>query len=263
MQPNTICLLTGATGGIGQAIATLLDQQGVTLILHGRDSEKLANLKQRLLKNHHTIAGDLTDAQDRAALMEQAFSMPGLRPNMLINNAGVSEFKALSDTNLTDIEYLLTTNLLATIDFTRLFLQRSLPASTIINVGSAFGAIGYPGYSLYCASKFGLRGFTEALQRELYGSGHRVCYFAPRATNTSINSSTVNEMNATLGNCADSPETVAKALWQLIQSQSARKSVGWPEKFFARLNGLLPEVVDKAITKQTKEILTFAKGEKL
>ena len=55
MQPNTICLLTGATGGIGQAIATLLDQQGVTLILHGRDSEKLANLKQRLLKNHHTI----------------------------------------------------------------------------------------------------------------------------------------------------------------------------------------------------------------
>lgn len=261
MQPKHICLLTGATGGIGQAIAHLFDTQGYQLILHGRNELKLETLQKSLKGNHHIICGDLNDAEVRRALIDEAFTDLEHQPTMLINNAGISQFKGINEVNVNDIEALIATNLIATIDFTRLFLGHVKQGSTIVNVGSAFGAIGYPGYSLYCASKFGLRGFTEALMRELANSEHRMCYFAPRATNTSINSTNVQQMNTEMGNKSDPTEFVAQELLKLINSKSVRKTVGWPEKLFARINGVLPEIVDKSISKQTKEILTFARGE--
>jgi short-subunit dehydrogenase len=263
MQPKQVCLLTGATGGIGQAVTRLLDSQGYQLILHGRNELKLDALKKSLVGNHHIICGDLNNAEVRKALIDGAFTDRDHQPTMLINNAGVSQFHPFDEVTSQDVDKLISTNLIATIDFTRLFLQRVSGASTIINVGSAFGAIGYPGYSLYCASKFGLKGFTEALMRELIDSEHRICYFAPRATNTSINTSNVNQMNNALGNHSDSPKFVAKEMLKLINSQNNRKTVGWPEKLFSRINGFFPEIVDSAIAKQTKEILTFAKGEQL
>lgn len=261
MQPKHICIITGATGGIGQAIAHLLDAQGFQLILHGRNELKLKALQESLNGNHHIICGDLNNAEVRHVLIDEVFEDREHLPTMLINNAGISQFKSFDEIDGDDIESLITSNLIATIDFTRLFLSRVRQGSTIVNVGSAFGAIGYPGYSLYCASKFGLRGFTEALIRELANSEHRVCYFAPRATSTSINSASVQQMNTELGNNSDSPEFVAQELLTLINSKSIRKTVGWPEKFFVRINGVLPEIVDKSISKQTKEILTFARGE--
>lgn len=261
MQPNQVCLLTGATGGIGQAVARLLDSQGYQLILHGRNELKLDTLKKSLVGNHHIISGDLSDAEVRKALIDEAFTDREHQPTLLINNAGVSQFKPFDEMMSHDVTSLISTNLVSTIDFTRLFLNKVNGASTIINVGSAFGAIGYPGYSLYCASKFGLKGFTEALMRELIDTEHRVCYFAPRATKTNINTRNVERMNNALGNHADSPEFVAQEMLKLINSNKRRKTVGWPEKLFSRINGCFPEIVDKAINKQTKTILTFAKGE--
>ena len=261
MQPNQICILTGSTGGIGQAIAKLLDKNGVKLILHGRDQVKLNEINNSLTREHQTICGDLNIANDRTALIEASFSDSLNQPTLLINNAGISQFKAFEGSSTTEIERIISLNLIATIDFTLLFLKRAKQSSTIVNVGSAFGAIGYPGYTLYCASKFGLRGFTEALHREFSSKEHRICYFAPRATDTPINSSNVKHMNNALGNKSDTPSFVAKELWELIEGRDSRKSVGWPEKLFARINGILPEFVDKAITSKTKDILTYAKGE--
>lgn len=260
MPLKKICLLTGATGGIGRSIAKLFDEQGITLILHGRNELKLQALNDSLSGNHHVICGDLTNAEERRALMDESFADKSNQPNMLINNAGISDFGTFKDVTSRDIDKLISMNLTATIDFTHLFLERTLVPSTIVNVGSAFGAIGYPGYALYCASKFGLRGFTEALSRELADSEHRLCYFAPRATNTAINTDSVTRMNTALGNHCDSPDFVAKELLLLMNGKQLRKTIGWPEKLFTRINGVLPEIVDKAIFKQTKDILAFAKG---
>ncbi len=259
MQPRQICLITGATGGIGEAIATLFDQQGFQLILQGRDQTKLLALQAKLAGQHRIAIADIADANQRAQLIGECFEQPESAPNLLINNAGVSHFKAFTDVSGEDVDRLITTNLVAAIDLTRLFLSKATKPVTVVNVGSAFGSIGYPGNTLYCASKFGLRGFTEALQRELSDSDHRICYFAPRATDTSINSPAVVEMNKVLGNSSDSPELVAQALLAFLKSNKLRAAVGWPEKLFARINGLLPEVVDNAISKQLKTILKFAK----
>ncbi len=130
----------------------------------------------------------------------------------------------------------------------------------IVNVGSAFGSIGYPGYSGYCASKFGLRGFTEALRRELGATRVKVLYFAPRATNTAINSAAVVAMNQQLGNQMDSPELVAKALLQQLETAQSRRFLGWPEQLFVRLNAIFPALVDKALQKKLAVIEKYASG---
>ncbi|WP_350609614.1 SDR family NAD(P)-dependent oxidoreductase, partial [Pseudoalteromonas sp. 41-MNA-CIBAN-0057] len=83
---------------------------------------------------------------------------------------------------------LLSTNLAVPMKLCQLFLEQlQANTGTIVNVGSSFGSIGYPYQTLYCASKFGLRGFSEALSRELSDTGVRVTYLAPRATDTDIN----------------------------------------------------------------------------
>ena len=143
---------------------------------------------------------------------------------------------------------------------TQLFMpmlkQRS---GTVINIGSTFGSIGYAGFSGYCASKFGLRGYTEALQRELADSEVRVLYLAPRATRTAINTPQVDALNRALGQGVDSPEQVAKALVDQLISGRKRRYLGSAENIFVRLNALLPGLVDKALGSKLQQIKQYFK----
>ena len=87
-------------------------------------------------------------------------------------------------------------------------LLRNRPEAAIVNIGSTFGSIGHPGFATYCASKFGLRGFTETLRRELADTEVQVYYVAPRATRTDMNSAAVVQLNEELGNAMDPPDVV-------------------------------------------------------
>jgi len=127
----------------------------------------------------------------------------------------------------------------------------------LVFVGSTFGSIGFPGYTAYCASKFGLRGFTEALRRELADTPVQVVYVAPRATATAMNPEPVNELNRALGNAMDAPETVAAQILQAMEKDERRRFLGWPEKLFVVINGILPKMVDKAMLKQLPVIRRF------
>lgn len=131
---------------------------------------------------------------------------------------------------------------------------------TVVNVGSTLGSIGFPFYTSYCATKFGLRGFTEALQRELADSENTILYFAPRATKTSMNSAAVNAMNKHLGNGIDSPEQVANALVAQLNNGSRRVGMGLREKMLSAINSLLPDIVDKSLSKKLKHISTFVRA---
>jgi len=253
---NKTIVITGATGGIGQAIAHLLAKQGASLLLIARDQAKLKNLTLTLGSGHHWLSADICTKEGRTNVIKQSCE---LNAQILINNAGISQFDSLMNIDEEAFNDAIMVNLMAPIYLTRSFLKmcKSKNAKTVVNVGSALGSIGYPFYTSYCASKFGLRGFTEALQRELSHSNDNILYFAPRATATSINSDAVIAMNKTLGNSVDEPELVAFALLKQLQLTSQRKVLGWPEKFFTRLNGLLPELVDKAIAKQLKTVKQF------
>ncbi|MDY6949446.1 MAG: SDR family NAD(P)-dependent oxidoreductase [Pseudomonadota bacterium] len=136
-------------------------------------------------------------------------------------------------------------------------MERSAQAH-IVNIGSVLGTIGFAGNSVYCATKFGLRGFSEALRRELADTGIKVHYFAPRATRTAFNSDLVDDMNDALGNASDEPADVARSIVRALQADRLEYVIGWPEKFFARLNALLPRLVDMALRPKLPTIRKFA-----
>jgi short-subunit dehydrogenase len=116
------------------------------------------------------------------------------------------------------------------------------------------GYLGYPGHAAYCASKFALRGFSEALRRELADTGVRVMYFAPRTTRTAMNSRALDALNAELGVAADAPEGVARALLSRLGKPAGERRLGMPEALFARINQLAPSLVDRALRRQLPQI---------
>lgn len=255
-------VLTGATGGIGRAIAGKLHAAGARLVLVGRNERKLARLLQALGGGTHvTIAADLGTASGRQRLLYHCKNLRG-GINLLINNAGINEFSLFEDHSQAAMVQLININLVSPMMICQdlLPLLEDQQGSQIVNVGSTFGSIGYPGFSAYCASKFGLRGFTESLRRELAGSGVRVSYIAPRATETDLNSDTVVAMNDALGTATDKPSVVADEIMRLITTPAGSdKYLGWPEKLFVRINALLPSLVDSSLRKQLPVIRRFAK----
>lgn len=254
---NQRCLLTGASGGIGQAIARELAARGVSLILQGRNLEKLQALHNTLPGNHYYVVADITSQQGRDSLVERVSQLGGI--SMLINNAGMNQVGLFEEYDQQVISDTINTNLLGPMLITRALLaqlKNGQPA-WLVNIGSAFGSIGFAGQSVYCASKFGLRGFTEALYRELADSKVKVCYLAPRATETAINPANVVKMNQQLGNKMDPPLVVAQALIKQLESGQARVAIGFAERFFARINHLFPRVVDNALFKKLPIIKQF------
>ncbi|GLQ31143.1 SDR family oxidoreductase [Litoribrevibacter albus] len=256
-------LLTGATGGIGEALAQALAQRGANLVLTGRNTSKLEQLKTCLKVRFPEcqvtwIPADLRSETGISNLVAK-IKESNLKINVLINNAGVSDFVEFESQSAEEIFKQLDLNLRSPILMTQKCLPhlKLHPRSMIVNVGSTFGSIGYPGYSLYCASKFGLRGFSEALSRELHDSSVDVVYVAPRATQTNINSATVDLLNQDLGNDVDSPELVAQQIVSAMERGRPQTFFGWPEKLFVLINAIFPNLVTQSISKQLHTIKKY------
>jgi len=252
-------LLTGATGGIGAAVAEALAAAGVRLLVTGRNGVKLEALRNRLPgADHVAVVADLASAAGRAELQQRA-KAEGV--DLLINNAGVSQLALLTEMDPEQLAATITTNLTVPMLLCRelLPLLAARPDAAIVNIGSILGSIGYAGSTAYCASKFGLRGFTEALRRELADTRVRVLYFAPRATATPINCERVVAMNEALGTAVDQPAQVAQQLVASLRRSGERsRYLGWPERFFVRLNSLFPGLVDRALASQLPTIRRYA-----
>lgn len=254
-------LITGASGGIGRELVVTLLNEGAYVLLSGRDHAALASVVAlHVDADRATVfAADMTNALDRARLCDFAARWRG-GVDILINNAAVNDFTFLEAQSAESIDTAIATNLTAPIDLCRRLLPRlELSGEAhIVNIGSVFGSIGFAGNSVYCATKFGLRGFSEALRRELADTKIRVHYFAPRATRTAFNSDQVDDLNKVLGNATDHPADVARRIVRSLLDGKAESVLGWPEKFFARLNALLPRVVDAALSKKLATIRDFA-----
>jgi len=259
-----LILLTGASGGIGQAIARRLAAQGAGLILVGRSTQQLQALARELkllANNGFVLQADISNRHGRETIRTALVALQ--EPlDALINCAGVNLFGMLEDNEPDAIEQLIATNVTATILLTRLalpFLNKK--SGRIINMGSSFGGLGYPGFSAYCASKFALRGFNEALRRELSDGYIQVAHLAPRATNTSLNSGAICAMNKELGTAMDEPEVVAAQLESMLLATRMRdRNIGWPERIFLRINSIFPRLIDSALRNQLPVIRRYAQS---
>ncbi|MBV7551626.1 SDR family oxidoreductase [Pseudomonas sp. PDM28] len=243
-------VLTGASGGIGLAIATALCASGAKVLAVARHREPLVPLLERYPDNLCWIRADLTLLCDRREVLARAQGIGGI--NLLINAAGVNHFAMLEQLDDSEINSMLAVNISAPICLTKLMLPllKQADSAMVVNVGSTYGSIGYPGYASYCATKFALRGFSEALRRELADTRVSVLYVAPRATRTGMNSPAAQALNDALKANVDDPQTVAAAVIHAIAGDRRDLYLGWPERFFVRLNSFLPHLVDRGLRKQ-------------
>lgn len=262
--PGAQVLLTGASGGIGSEVLEQLLDRGARVLATARNSAALGRFAPAIADGRLAmLTGDLMNAGFRKALVEQARDWGSGRLDLLINAAGAADFALLEQQSAGDIDRLVGLNLVAPIDLARLALPllRAATQAAIVNVGSVYGAIGYPGNAVYSATKFGLRGFSEALRRELADCKVRVLHVAPRAVRTALNTAAVDELNRRLGNTVDEPARVAAQLLQRL-SRGGDATLGWPERLFVRVNAVLPGIVDGAIGSRLPQIKACARGNK-
>jgi len=253
-------VLTGASGGLGQAFSRALAMHANAMVLAGRDGAKLQALRQSIATVNpevdlRVVAGDLTECATQQEVLRQAESLA--EPvDLLINAAGINEFHPFESQPPVSLERILAIDLLAPVQLTQCMLPllRRAPRAQVINVGSVFGYVGYPGFAAYCAAKFGLRGFSQALRRELSDTNIEVRYFAPRATRTPLTTPAISAMNRELRVREDAPETVARLLVRFVAGRKWDRKLGFPERLYVLLNDLAPRVNDSAIRRQLRVI---------
>lgn len=242
---NARILLTGASGGLGQEIARQLTDAGAVLLLAGRDNGRLISLTASLGPGAASICADLDRPAGVAALAGAARAF-GI--NVLINNAGVGAFGLLEHQDWPAVEQVLATNLEAPIRLTHALLPwlKSQPQGTIANIGSIFGSLPFPGFTACSAAKAGLRGFSQALRRELADSQVAVIHIAPRAIDTPLNSEAVKALK----HHSDSAEDVARQVIRALRRGGGEHHFGFPERLFAWLNGVAPLLIDRGLAGQ-------------
>lgn len=179
--------ITGATAGIGKAIANIFAEAGSNLVLNGRRKNRLEELKQKLEKQHHIeVALAPFDVRNREAA--QRFLNDFSKPiDILINNAGLAKgVDAVFDAVHDDWDTMVDTNIKGVLNMTRLISPQMKERNRghIINIGSIAGHESYPGGSVYCATKHAVKGFTEATKKDLHGTNVRVGMVSPGLVET-------------------------------------------------------------------------------
>ncbi|MBD5398766.1 3-oxoacyl-[acyl-carrier-protein] reductase [bacterium] len=173
-------LVTGATGGIGEMIATALYNQGATVILTGRKADVLESLKNKLGERAFAIPADLSDSEKIKTLVADALKITG-KIDILINNAGLTRDTLMMRMKDEDWQTVIDVNLTASFKLAREVLTPMMKNrfGRIINITSIVGWMGNAGQANYCATKAGLTGMSKALATEVASRGITVNCIAP------------------------------------------------------------------------------------
>ena len=258
-------LITGAGGGIGKRVCALLAERSACLGLLDRGPNAMATLAHEapaLPTRTVVIEADITNAEDRRHAVQQMNKAFG-GIDILVNLAGILDFRPFEEADPGMVAKLLQVNVEAPI----MLVHEVLPQMTaqghgrIVNIGSMFGSIAFPCFAAYSASKFALRGFSQALRRELHGTGVGVTYVAPRAVNTAFNPAVIYHMAERGMMRMDEVPWVAARIVKAIEQDRDEAYLGFPESLFARLNAVLPGLVDKGINKQVPALIEFTRQE--
>jgi len=253
---NKRILLTGATGGIGKHLALLLARKGAKLAIVGRDTDKLEALANQIAQKGMVATQIIADFEVMGSaerVATEALEKLGA-VDILINNAAILDFIQFEDQTPERIAQMIHINVTAPIQLARALLPHFKASNQghYVMIGSILGSIGFPHYATYCATKFAVHGFSQAVRRELVDTDIGVTYIAPRGVNTQMNDAATLAMLAKTGGNLDEPEKVATIVVNALENEKQEVFIGQPESFFAWLNGVLPQAVNIGLKKQVR-----------
>lgn len=174
---DKIVIVTGASSGVGEAAARAFARQGATVVLAARSAQTIRKLAQEI--EGLAVPTDVSRLEDLEALVAKTVAECG-RIDVVVNNAAANARGTLDDLEPARIAEVIDTNLKAPILLTRLaLLELRKTRGVVVNVASIAGHVPLPHESPYCASKWGLRGFTFAVRQELRDTGVSLCVVSP------------------------------------------------------------------------------------
>lgn len=212
-------IVTGASSGLGFSFSKALIAKGTNVYGLARNPDKLDKAHAELGERFHPIILDISDSEKVKNWVENTFKN-NLSPDILVNNAGIGIFGSVDELSLEEWHTMINTNLSGVFYLTRLivpFFKIKDTASHIINIASIAGMVGNPELSGYNASKFGLRGFSEALMKELRYDGIKVTCMFPGSVATHFFEQTRSESYGAHPNMMD-PDDVAKLLIHILET---------------------------------------------
>ncbi len=237
-------LVTGASSGIGAATAIEMARLGARLVIAARRREALDEVAaacRRFGVVCIPIAADVTRRADCARLIAEAGMV-----DVLVNVAGFAIFDSVEDAHPDDLQSMMQTNYFGAVWCTQAVLPQMLArhSGVIVNVGSIAGAMGFARMGGYCATKFALAGFTEALRDEVIGRGVEVSLVAPATTKTDffVTAEHGKMPKASRLILAMPPERVARAICRAAEGGTDRRIVPFTAALFIRFKEFFPRL---------------------
>ncbi len=178
---SKIAIVTGASSGVGAAFSQALVQKGAHVFGLARSEDKLRKVREKLGNSFEPVVMDVTDSNAVGTWAESTFD-ESHSPDILVNNAGVAAFAQVEELKIDDWEAMINTNLNGVFYLTRCivpYMKNNENTCHIVNIASIAGLLGNPNLTGYNASKFGVRGFTEALFKEVRYDRIKVTGFYP------------------------------------------------------------------------------------
>jgi short-subunit dehydrogenase len=242
-------LLTGASSGIGFALAGELVRAGSRLLVVARRQDRLQELAAQLAGSPGEIylhAGDVTSPAVRAEILARAQSeLGGL--DLLVNNAGIGAMGRFAEASPERLRQVMEVNFFAAAELTRAALPILATGTRpmVVNVGSILAHRGIPFCAEYCASKFALQGWSESLRAEVASSGIDVLVVSPGTTRTEFFERAIDARAMPWSsNRGMAPEAVARCIVSAIRSGRHEIVVGGSGKLLVWMNRLFPRAVD-------------------
>lgn len=183
-----VAVISGGTSGIGKRMVSMFLKSGVKVVTFSRNKSKINLLKRELREYSEDLIcyqGDVSSIKDISRI-SKSVKKQFKKVNYLVNNSGTNVLNPIHKIKIKDWENIINVNLTGVFYLTQSMLPLLKKDSVILNMGSLASRNGFPNWSAYCASKFGLKGFTEALKEEMRPKKVRVVHAEIGATNTAI-----------------------------------------------------------------------------
>lgn len=257
-----VVIITGASSGIGAACADVFGGNGWRVVLAARRFEQLENRARNIREKGGealAVQTDVSDLEQNRRLVERTLSEYG-RIDVLINNAGIGRLKWLDEQDPEqEIPLQVQVNLTAPIQLTRLVLPHFLERGSgqIVNVSSGGAWLAVPTYSVYSATKYGLRGFSRSLRRELRGTGIRVTGVYPGSVNTEFDQQagvSWEIQSETPAWLLLSPEQVAGKIFWAVQTGKKTVIMPWVMRIPIGLEMLFPGLMARVFSRYFKRL---------
>jgi len=254
---NNIVWITGASSGIGEAMAKEWASRGARLILSARNSERLERVNVACGGGHLVLPMDMEDASGFEAACEQAWSWLG-RVDIVVHNAGISQRSRVEEVTDEVLDRIMEVNFMGAVRLARLQLVRFQQQGSghFVVISSLSGKFGVPYRSVYCASKHALHGYFESLRVENTSIPIRVTMVCPGYIKTDVSVHALGPDGRPTGVMDDnqakgiSPETCAKAIVKGAIKGKEELVLGGPERFGVYLKRYFPTLFTKILSKR-------------